>query len=235
MSQGIISLHKILKDETRQRILFTLNERGNQSYTDLMNSQGITSTGKMNYHIKMLNGLVSKNQDGLYSLTEKGKLAIRLMEEFCERKSQSEQDAPFPRGFYIVVGLYSTVFLILEFGFYISGIINLQAFAEYIATTVLGVGFLVIAEKARRKRAMSKPSSQMLGAKLSLIFAGAFAGGVILFFSGGLVIGLLRIWTFSFNSWIITSFIIGSLIGGFAGYWIYKKSKLSKIDYYIPF
>jgi hypothetical protein len=235
MSQGIASLHKILKDENRQRILLTLNERGNQTYTDLMNSQGITSTGKMNYHIKMLNGLVSKNQDGLYSLTEKGKLAIRLMEEFCERKSQSEQDAPFPRGFYIVVGLFSTVFLILEFGFYVSGIINLQTFVEYIATTVLGMAFLVIAEKARRRRAMSKPSSQMLGARLSLIFAGAFTGGVILFFSGGLVIGLLRIWAFGFNSWIIASFTIGALVGGFAGYWIYKRSKLSKIDYYTPF
>ena len=214
---------------------FTLNESGSQSYTDLMNSQRITSTGKFNYHIKMLNGLVSKNQDGLYSLTEKGKLAIRLMEEFCEKKSQSEQDAAFPRGYYIVVGLFSIVFLTLEFGFYISGIINLQAFVEYFATTVLGIFFLVIAEKARRRRAMSKPSSQMLGAKLSLIFAGAFAGGVILFFSGGLVIGFLRIWMFGFNSWIITSFTIGSIIGGFVGYWIYKKSKLSKLDYYTPF
>jgi predicted transcriptional regulator len=191
MSNGIASLHKILKDETRQRILLNLNERGSQSYTDLMNNQGITSTGKMNYHIKMLNGLVSKNQDGLYSLTEKGKLAIRLMEEFCEKKSQSEQDAPFPKGYYIAVGLFSTVFLALEFGFFISGIIYLQAFVEYFATTVLAIVFLVVAEKTRRRRAISKPSSQMLGAKLSLIFAGAFAGGVILFFSGGLVIGFL--------------------------------------------
>ena len=182
----------------------------------------------------MLNGLV-KNQDGLYSLTEKGKLAIRLMEEFCERKSQSVQDAPFPRGYYIVVGLFSSIFLILEMGLFISGIINLQSLAEYMATTVFGIVFLVFAERARRRRAMSKPSSQMLGAKLSLIFAGAFAGGVILFFSGGLVIGLLRIWTFTFDSWIITSFTIGSIIGGFVGYGIYKKSKLSKIDYYTPF
>jgi DNA-binding HxlR family transcriptional regulator len=235
MSHGIASLHRILKDETRQRILITLNERGNQTYTDLMNSQAITSTGKLNYHLKVLNGLVSKNQDGLYSLTEKGKLAIRLMDEFCERKSQSEQDAPFPRGYYIAVGLFSTVFLTLEFGLYISGIINLQAFAEYIATTVLGIVFLVIAEKARRRRAISKPSSQMLGAKLSLIFAGAFAGGVILFFSGGFVIGLLRIWAFGFNSWIITSFTIGSIIGGLVAYAFYKKSKFSKIDYYSPF
>ena len=49
-----------------------------------MSALEITSTGKLNYHLKMLNGLVEKNQDGLYLLTEKGKLAIRLMEEFCE-------------------------------------------------------------------------------------------------------------------------------------------------------
>jgi hypothetical protein len=42
----LASLHKVLKDETRQRILLTLNDRGNQSHTVLMSTLGITSTGK---------------------------------------------------------------------------------------------------------------------------------------------------------------------------------------------
>ena len=236
MSQGIASLHKVLKDQTRQRILLTLNDRGNQSYTVLMSTLGITSTGKFNYHLKMLNGLVEKNQDGLYSLTEKGKLAIRLLEEFCEKKSESELEAPFPKGYFVVVGLFSVTLLTLVFGLYAARIITLERFILYISTSVLGIIFLVIADKARRKRAMSKPSSQMLGAKLSIMLAGAFAGGVILFFAGGLLIGLIAksqgISLFSFNDWIFISFAIGSILGGLVGYWIYKRSKLSKMRYY---
>jgi type IV secretory pathway VirB2 component (pilin) len=103
---------------------------------------------------------------------------------------------------------------------------------EYLATSVLGIVFLLIAEQARRRKAMSQPMKQMLGAKIALIFAGAFAGWVTLFFGGGLIIGLLKIWFFGFDSWIITSFTIGSIIGGFIGYGIYKRSRLSKITHY---
>ena len=236
---GLTSLHKILKDDTRQEILLLLNERGSVSYTDLMTEVGIGSTGKFNYHLKILNGLIAKNENGLYSLTEKGKLAIRLMEEFCEKKSQSEQDAPFPKAYFIVVGLFSTILLTLIFGLYVTGIINLERFVEYIATSVLGVVFLVVAERVRRKRAMLKSEKQMLGAKIAVIFAGAWVGGVILFFGGGLLIGLigksLRISFFSFDFWIITSFTVGSIIGGLIGYLIFKRSRYSKISYYEPF
>ncbi len=236
---GLTALHKILKDETRQRVLLLLDERGSVSYTDLMTAVGIGSTGKLNYHLKILNGLIAKNEDGLYSLTEKGKLALRLMEEFCERKSQSEQDASFPKAYFIVVGLFSTILLSLIFGFYVTGIINLERFVEYVATSVLGIVFVVVAERVRRKRAMLASEKQMLGAKISIIFAGALAGGVILFFGGGLLIGLigkaLRIYFFSFDFWIVTSFTVGSIIGGLIGYLIYKRSRYSKISYYEPF
>lgn len=229
---GLTSLHKILKDETRQRILLLLNDRGSLSYTDLMTEVGIGSTGKLNYHLKILNGLIAKNEGGQYSITEKGKLAIRLMEEFCEKKSQSQQEVSFPKAYFIVVGIFSTILLTLEFGLYVSGVIGLGRFVEYIATSVLGIVFLLIAEQARRRKAMSQPMKQMLGAKISIIFAGAFAGGVILFFGGGLIIGLLKIWFFGFDFWIITSFTIGSIIGGLIGYGVYKRSRLSKISHY---
>jgi hypothetical protein len=232
---GLTSLHKILKDETRQKILLLLGEGGSVSYTDLMIAVEIGSTGKLNYHLKILNGLIAKNKDGLYSLTEKGKLAIRLMEEFCEEKNKSQQNSTFLKGYFIVVGLFSTVLLTLEFGLFVSGVIGFERFVEYIATSVLGIVFLLIAEQARRRKTMSQPEKQMLGAKIALIFSGAFAGGVILFFGGGLIIGFLKIWLFGFNSWIITSFALGSILGGLIGYMIYKLSRYSKISYYEPF
>lgn len=238
MSNGIASLHKILKDETRRKILLVLEERSNITYTELMNAIGIQSTGKLNYHLKILNGVVS-NESSQYYLTEKGKLAIRLLEEFCQIKSQSEIESPFLKGYFITVAIFSVVLLSLVFGFYIVGVITLDRLILYIATSILGILFLVLAEKARTKRAFMKPSSQMLGAKISIVFAGAFAGGVILFFVGGFSIGFIaRSWKislFSFTYWIVISFIVGSIIGGLVGYLIYKRSKFSKMTYYNPF
>jgi hypothetical protein len=39
----------------------------------------------------------------------------------------------------------------------------------------------------------------------------------------------------SFNSWIIISMTTGAVIGGFVGYLIFRKSRLSDPEYYKPF
>jgi predicted transcriptional regulator len=86
MSEGIASLHKVLKDETRRKIILLLSDKGSLSYVDLMKELHITSTGKINYHLKILSDLLAKNEAGQYTLTEKGKLASRLLLEFPEEK-----------------------------------------------------------------------------------------------------------------------------------------------------
>jgi len=85
MNSGIDSLHKILKDETRRRIVLLLREKGSLSYMDLMKTLGITSTGRMNYHLKVLGNLLSKMENGHYVLTEKGILASQLLLDFPEK------------------------------------------------------------------------------------------------------------------------------------------------------
>ena len=117
MVAGLNSLHRILKDETRRKIILALNEKGNLSYTDLMSTLSIANTGKLNYHLKVLNDLLMKTEDGRYALTEKGTLASRLLQEFEEKKSQSEIEAPFPKSFYIIAGLFATAFVSLTYGF----------------------------------------------------------------------------------------------------------------------
>jgi hypothetical protein len=225
MNQGIASLHKILKDQSRQRILLILNEKGNQTYTDLMTNQGFTSTGKFNYHLKILNGLVSKDQDGFYFLTEKGNLAIRLLEEFGEKKNAPQQEVFVPRGFYVFSGLFLTFMLNLLFGFYVISI-DLYKVLPY-TFAVSGVVFLVIGERARRRKTMSRCENLMLGVKITAIFAGVFVGWVIVYYTGS--------WLFDFKWWILLSLVIGLIFGGYVGYLSYKKSKFSKMIYYNPF
>ena len=82
MSSGIASLNKILKDETRTKIVLLLNEKGSLSCTELMEKLGFVTTGLFNYHLKILGDLLVKNETGQYMLSEKGKLTAKLLMEF---------------------------------------------------------------------------------------------------------------------------------------------------------
>jgi DNA-binding transcriptional ArsR family regulator len=81
------SLHKILSDTTRRNILELLAEREALTYTEIMALLRVTNTGRLNYHLKALVGLVSKDDQGRYHLTEKGQVAVKLLRTFPERIS----------------------------------------------------------------------------------------------------------------------------------------------------
>ena len=76
------SLHKTLRDATRRSILELLSERGTLAYTDVMTLMAVTNTGRLNYHLRALNGLITKDTDGRYRLTEKGQLACNMLKAF---------------------------------------------------------------------------------------------------------------------------------------------------------
>lgn len=85
MDVDVGDLYRVLKDETRRRIVLLLHEKGSLAYMDLMNFLEITNTGKMNYHLKVLGDLILKGEDGWYTLTEKGSLAAQLLLKFPEK------------------------------------------------------------------------------------------------------------------------------------------------------
>ncbi len=88
------SLHKILNDVTRRSILELLAEKEALSYTELMMLLQVTNTGRLNYHLKAVGALVSKDNQGKYHLTERGQLAVNLLQTLpqkapVEKKQQS--------------------------------------------------------------------------------------------------------------------------------------------------
>jgi DNA-binding HxlR family transcriptional regulator len=93
MRVDLASLHKILRDSTRRDILLHLSRNGSLTYMELMDFLKITNTGKFNYHLKVLGGLIEKGEDGRYRLTEKGNTAIELFEKFSEKNSGTTQSA----------------------------------------------------------------------------------------------------------------------------------------------
>jgi hypothetical protein len=51
----------------------------------------VTNTGRFNYHLKVLGALIEKQGDGRYNLTERGRLAVQLLDEFPEKTLQARE------------------------------------------------------------------------------------------------------------------------------------------------
>jgi hypothetical protein len=92
LSVDLPHLHGILKDKTRASILEHLEQRGKLSYVELQNLLQVPHTGKLNYDMKVLGDLISKDENGQYGLSEKGRVAVALLGKF-QTKSESSAAA----------------------------------------------------------------------------------------------------------------------------------------------
>ena len=142
MSAGLATLHKILKDETRRKIVLLLNEKGSLSYSDLMDSSEIVSTGTFNYHLKILGDLLAKNDLGHYFLTEKGKLASRLLIEFPEPDYALQTKRKWWRRFWTVAILLQFAGLTVILALYFIGSIDFSWVVRSIFGSIFGIVFL---------------------------------------------------------------------------------------------
>lgn len=102
-------LHKILKDPTRRTIVKCLNDNGPMTYVELMKSAEIANTGRFNYHLKALGGLIEKQDDGRYDLTERGHLAVQLIDKFPEKVQKGEGKTKRKK----IVGILAVVCIIV--------------------------------------------------------------------------------------------------------------------------
>lgn len=115
------SLSEVLKNPTRRKIILYLSDKESISYVDLMNSVKITNTGKFNYHLKILGDLLEKDENGKYTLSEKGRLAVQFLQKFDGTKA--EEPVFKTRSFSLFAGfmwfLIVYPFLGLVFGWYL--------------------------------------------------------------------------------------------------------------------
>lgn len=70
----------VLSHPLRREILLTLSEKGENSFTDLLNSLNV-DTGKLSFHIRSLVGFIEQTPTGKYRLTKSGENAIRLVRD----------------------------------------------------------------------------------------------------------------------------------------------------------
>ena len=243
MDSELASFHKILKDKTRRKIILLLHEQDSLSYVDLMKALGITNTGKMNYHLKILGDLLSKIEDGKYILTEKGKLASRLLLEFPEEHKQPVAiKVRWSDIAWVILSKasYWSIFIYLWSRGYVSTNWFLSSTVVFAAATIT---ILLVKTKMPTRRTY-KPKRIMLGTKIVYVTFGAIAGILVCWLGGGLIIiGLVKLLRsagipvrlLSFDWWVVISWTIGALVGGLIGFVFYKRSKYSSIKYYDPF
>lgn len=86
-----------LNHEIRREILRLLKEK-KLSYSNLLDQFAI-STGKLNYHLKLLSGFIEKDLEGLYKITKLGVRLISLLNNLNE--SITDEDRPLLKKAYV--------------------------------------------------------------------------------------------------------------------------------------
>ncbi len=74
-----------LNHEIRRDTLVLL-EKSPMSYSQLLEKFGI-ATGKLNYHLKLMDGLIAKDENGHYILTALGQKALAIMKELVSQSA----------------------------------------------------------------------------------------------------------------------------------------------------
>jgi DNA-binding HxlR family transcriptional regulator len=228
MSSGLSALHKILKDETRSKVILLLNDKGALSYSDLMDQLGIVSTGLLNYHLKVLANLVQKDEMGQYSLTERGKLAYRLLQEFPEENNGEQKRQQ--RQFWIAAVIVQIVFLSTILTLYHLGYTDFGRLILYSAGAVASMILAYFGYKAQAKRSKLDAKETQRRYTIGFTIVGVVLGAVIGFAGPILIVLLTRLAggpdlaRVDGGGEVWVAVVVAAIVaGGWLGHWLGKK------------
>jgi hypothetical protein len=213
---------KILRDETRKKIIYLLNEKHRLSYAELKNTLAIESIEKLDYHLKMLGDLILKEENGEYTLSEKGYQVVKLLAEFPNGETGAKPS--WWRKFLIGAAASVALFLISSIVAYTSGIITIDDLYYSLISIPAAIGICYMFQHLYRD-VISKETRLKIN-KVTFILFGAFTMGFLLWiilFEIMRFTGLLRLFVVIFGESFValTSYIgcvlLGALIGYFFG------------------
>ena len=88
-------IFQALAHETRRKIVELLAEEGTLNFTEIMNRLGISETGTFGFHIKRMEDLLEKTDDGKYKLSDLGLVAYNIIKYAKEgRVAKIEEEKP---------------------------------------------------------------------------------------------------------------------------------------------
>jgi hypothetical protein len=148
------NVHKVLKDDTRRKIIQFIGDRGRVTYTDILRELGI-STGKLNYHLRLLAPLLDRgDNEEYYSLDELGRNAFALLQGFKQNEQANGNRQLLTRISWIALslslvamyyGLFGGVDLRIGLGFVSSALLILAVAAMYYSKMSFNFGIRHVA------------------------------------------------------------------------------------------
>ena len=78
--ENISKILSILSHPLRREILLNLSEKGESSFTDLLNLLKV-DTGKLSFHLRSLEAFIEQTPTGKYKLSRAGENAIRVIHD----------------------------------------------------------------------------------------------------------------------------------------------------------
>ncbi len=235
MSTAIAGLHKILKDETRRKIILLLNEKEKLTYTELLEETQAGSTGRLNYHLKILSDLIDKNEAGQYVLSEKGKVAVKLIAEFPQDSSQAAKYRN-QKLLLAVAGVGNLLYLLILLAFYAAGQLELYRLATGVSAFAVGIVFLVIIYRVQKSASLPGANEETVHMKLAYVCGGVSLFLIVGFFGVGIVFRVVSDflgWRFTMGNplyetlwnpvYMLFSMLIAPAFGGILFYYLGKQ------------
>jgi len=230
MAVDVSFLYKVLKDAVNQKILVLIKEHGSLSYADLMEKSEMYSEALLNCHLKVMGDLLRENEENKYVLTEKGSLALKMLEEHPEQITKFERKKQKQTGTYIGSGFI--IALVISLIVYSQGYIDQEILHRIVMYTIfIAIGLLgyvmratsLTSESARKKSiivykiigivsgGMISPTIAMVGILISTIISLHFGGPNFIYI------------TWHNPVFYFSYFIIAIIIGCITGYYMGKK------------
>ena len=78
--ESVSKILSILSHPLRREILLNLNEKGEVSFTDLLNLLKV-DTGKLSFHLRSLEAFIEQTPTGKYKLSKAGENAVRIIRD----------------------------------------------------------------------------------------------------------------------------------------------------------
>ncbi len=78
--ENVSKVLSVLSHRIRREILLILRDRGESSFTDLMNALDV-DTGKLSFHIRSLTPFIEQTETGKYKLSRAGEAAVRVIRD----------------------------------------------------------------------------------------------------------------------------------------------------------
>jgi uncharacterized RDD family membrane protein YckC len=126
--ENVSKVLSVLSHPLRREILLYLSNKGEQTFTDLLNLLKV-DTGKLSFHLRSLSPFIEQTPNGKYKLSRAGESAVRIVHDVeswaevadTQRKASSLPLAPFKKRFVaflidsaLIFGITNAVILVQQ-------------------------------------------------------------------------------------------------------------------------